>query len=141
VFDEDRGVTLVAAIEFVSPANKDRPEHRRAFATKCAALLLKGVCVSIIDVVTIRQFNLYGELLELIDRSDPALGEEPPHLYAVTVRSRTRPQRPSVLDTWVYPLALGQPLPPLPLWLGADLAVSLDLEGSYEDTCRVLRIA
>ena len=100
----------------------------------------KGVCVSIVDVVTARQFNLYGELLERIGRSDPALGEQPPNIYAATMRSRSRPQKRSVLDTWLYPLALGQRLPPLPIWLDADLAVSLDLEGSYEDTCRVLRI-
>jgi hypothetical protein len=45
------------------------------------------------------------------------------------------------LQTWPYPLVLGQPLPTLPLWLAPDLAVLLDLEASYEDTCRVLRIA
>jgi hypothetical protein len=140
VFDEERERTLVAAVEFVSPANKDRSEHRRAFVTKCAALLQKGVCVSIVDVVTVRQFNLYGELLELIGRSNPALGPEPPYLYAVTMRSRTPPHKRPVLDTWFYPLALSQPLPALPLWLDAGLAVSLDLEGSYEDTCRVLRV-
>jgi hypothetical protein len=140
VFDDERERTLVAAVEFVSPANKDRPEHRQAFVTKCSALLQNRVCVSIVDVVTARQFNMYGELLELIDRSDPALRQQPPYLYAVTMRSRTRQQKGPVLDTWFYPLALGQPLPPLPIWLDTDLAVSLDLEGSYEDTCRVLRI-
>jgi hypothetical protein len=31
------GANLVAAIELVSPANKDRDDTRRAFATKCAA--------------------------------------------------------------------------------------------------------
>ena len=45
---------LLAAIEIVSPANKDRPENRRAFAAKCAALLRQGVAVSILDVVTAR---------------------------------------------------------------------------------------
>lgn len=140
VFDEDRGRTLVAAVEFVSPGNKDRPEHRRAFVAKCAALLQKGVCVSIVDVVTVRQFNLYADLRELIGQPDPVLGAEPPNLYAVTLRGRKRVRRKPLLDTWFYPLAPGQPLPSLPIWLDADLGVSLDLEGSYEDTCRVLRI-
>jgi hypothetical protein len=31
-------------------------------------------------------------------------------------------------------------LPTLPVWLRDDLAVSLDLEASYEETCRTLRI-
>ena len=37
--------------------------------------------------------------------------------------------------------ASGRPLPQLPIWLDIDLGVTLDLEASYEDTCRVLRIA
>ncbi len=38
-------------------------------------------------------------------------------------------------------MTIGQPLPTLPVWLDVDLAVSLDLEASYEDTCRFLHIA
>ena len=105
VFEDEGERTLVAAVEFVSPANKDCPEYRQAFVTKCAALLQKGVCVSIVDVVTVRQFNLYGELLERIGRLDPALGEQPPYLYAVTMRSRSHPQKRPVLDTWFTPRA------------------------------------
>ena len=141
VYDDRRGRTLVAAVEIVSPANKDRPDSRRAFVSKCAALLQKGVCVSVVDVVTTRQFNLYADLLGLIGRTDPAFGPEPPYLYAVTLRGRKRERRRPLLDCWSYPLALGQPLPTLPLWLDTDLAVPLELEASYEDTCRVLRIA
>lgn len=141
VFDEERGRSLVAAVEFVSPANKDRPEHRQAFVAKCAALIQKGICVSVVDVVTVRQFNLYTDLLSLIGKEDPSLGPEQPHLYAVTIRGRTGAGSRSLLDAWFYPLTPGQPLPPLPLWLSADSSVSLDLEASYEDTCRVLRIA
>jgi hypothetical protein len=37
-------------------------------------------------------------------------------------------------------LALGHPLPTLPLWLADDLPVPVELEASYEETCRVLRI-
>jgi hypothetical protein len=141
LFDEQRDRTLVAAVEFVSPANKDRPEHRRLFVAKCAALLQKGVCVSIVDVVTVRQFNLYADLREMIGQADLSLGTEPPYLYAVTLRGRKRIRQRPLLDTWFYPLTLGQPLPPLPIWLDADLHVTLDLEASYEDTCRVLRIS
>ena len=141
VYDAKRGRRLVAAIEIVSPSNKDRPESRRAFVAKTAALLQRDVCVSIVDVVSVRQSNLYADLLELIGRSDPALGAEPPHLYVATMRGRKRHRRRPLLDTWFYPLALGHPLPPLPIWLDVDLGVTLDLEASYEDTCRVLRIA
>ena len=85
VFDQTRGRRLVAAIEIVSPANKDRPANRRAFVSKCAAMLQQHVSVSIVDLVTIRGFNLYCELLELIGRSDPSFAP-PPATYAVTCR-------------------------------------------------------
>src|SRR5579884_1595610 len=62
IYDQTRARQLVAAVEIVSPANKDRPENRRAFVTKCAALLQQGVCVSMVDLVTTRGFNLYTDL-------------------------------------------------------------------------------
>src|SRR5437868_6651312 len=74
IYDAQRGRHLVAAIEIVSPANKDRPEHRNVFVARCAALLQKGVAISIIDLVTVRHFNLYAELLTLIGHNDPTLG-------------------------------------------------------------------
>lgn len=139
VYDQERERRLVAAVELVSPANKDRPESRRAFVTKCASLLRQGVSLAIVDLVTIRQFNLYAELLEWIGKSDPALGTEPPATYAVSMRFQKPPRR-TVLQTWPYALVVGQHLPTLPLWLSPDYNVPLDLEASYEDTCRVLRI-
>jgi hypothetical protein len=139
VYDQSRGRQLVAAVEIVSPANKDRPENRHAFVAKCAALLQKRVCVSIVDIVTTRRFNLYTELLDLIGRSDPAFAPIPSPVYAVTCRGRKVAHTPR-LENWAYPLIVGQPLPTLPIWLSEDLSVWLDLEASYEETCRVLRI-
>ena len=140
VYDARHGRRLVAAIEIVSASNKDRPESRRAFVAKVVALLQRDVSVSIVDIVTVRQFNLYADLLELIGGRDPMLGAEPPVLYAVTARGRRRVRKRPVLDTWFYPMAFGQPLPTLPIWLDGDLGVFLDLETSYEATCHVLRI-
>lgn len=138
IFDQSRNRQLVAAVELVSPANKDRPESRRAFVAKCAALLQKHVCVSMVDLVTIRNFNLYCDLLDLIGRSDPSFAT-PPATYAVTCRGH-RVEDKSRFEAWAYPLAIGEKLPTLPIWLTDDLAVSLDLEASYEETCQVLRV-
>jgi len=139
VYDTKRGRRLVAAIEIVSPANKDRPESRRAFAAKCSALLQALVSVTIVDLVTTRAFNLYGELLDLIGQSDPSLPSEPPPIYAVACRT-TKKGKQCVFESWPHTLTLGQPLPTLPLWLADNLAVPLELEPSYEETCQVLRI-
>ncbi len=139
VYDEKRHCRLVAAIEIVSPANKDRPEHRRAFAAKCAGLLREHVSVVLVDVVTTRTQNLYGELLDLIGQPDPSLGPEPPPLYATACRLTKRASE-WMLETWVQPLALGRPLPTVPLWLADDLAVPLELGESYEQSCSILNI-
>jgi hypothetical protein len=140
VYDAKRGRHLVAAIEIVSPANKDRPEHRNLFIAKCAALLQKGVAVSIVDLVTVRHFNLYTELLAFLGHSDPTLGAEPPPLYATSCRWVTRGKR-TLLEAWSYALAVGRALPTLPLWLSEGRAVPLDLEQSYEQACSDLWIA
>ena len=42
VYDFRRGRRLVAAVEIISPANKDRAENRHQFTAKCAALLRRG---------------------------------------------------------------------------------------------------
>ncbi len=139
VYDQSRGRQLVAAVEIVSPANKDRPENRRAFVSKCAALLQKRVCVSIVDLVTTRHFNLYAELMELAGQPDPAFELTTPNTYAVTCRGRKVAGR-SRFEVWAYPLVIGKTLPTLPLWLSDDLCVPLELELSYDDTCKVLRL-
>ena len=118
---------VVAAVEIVSPANKDRPEHRRAFVAKCAALLQERVSVVIVDTVTTRTQNLYQELLDLIGKSDAGDGSGPAPLYATACRT-TKRQSDWTLETWTHRLEIGQPLPTLPLWLADDLAVPLELE-------------
>ncbi len=141
VYDVERGRTLVAAVELVSPANKDRPERREQFVNKVASLLRRGVCVTVVDIVTVPQANLYAELLARIGQTDPRLGDPPAPLYAVTLRGRKPKKKRPLLDLWFFPLAIGQPLPTLPLWIGPDQCVELPLEPSYQEVCRLLRIA
>jgi hypothetical protein len=128
---------LVAAIELVSPANRDCPEHRGDFIAKCASMLRSHVCVTIVDVVTTRTANLYSELIALFGQTDPSLADGP--LYAATCRwIKTDDNR--LLETWSHRLALGEPLPTLPLWLDDRLVIPLELEVSYEETCCSLRL-
>jgi hypothetical protein len=138
VFDAKRKCRLVAAVEIVTPANKDRPEHRRVFAAKCAGLLRERVSVVIVDIVTTRSHNLYAELLELIGHN-PAIGAEGASPYAAACRILEREPEWS-LEAWLNPLRLSEPLPTLPLWLTDDLAVPLELEESYEQSCEVLNL-
>ena len=79
-------------------------------------------------------------MLAFIGHADPTLGDPPPHVYAAACRLAKRDKR-ILLEAWSHGMAVGQPLPTLPLWLAADLVVPLDLEPSYEAACRDLWIA
>jgi Protein of unknown function (DUF4058) len=139
IYDTKHGRRLVAAVEIVSPANKDRPEHRRAFVAKCAALLQNRVSVTIVDLVTTRDSNLYCDLLLLSNVTDPAPPDEPLPTYAASCRF-ARAGDGWLFEAWSYPLEVGRPLPTTALWLTENLAVPLELEQSYEETCKALRI-
>jgi hypothetical protein len=139
VYDTQRHRRLVAAVEIVSSANKDRPGHGRAFVTKCAALLQQNVSVTFVDLVTTRHFNLYVDLLEVICQTDRSLEPDPPTVYATECRW-AREGDATHFRAWTHTLAVGLPLPTLPLWLADDLAAPLELEATYEETCAILRI-
>ena len=128
---------LVAAIELVTPSNKDRPGNRQTFVNKCESLLKNGVCVTIVDPVTNRTANLYGELLDRLDAPRTAVSRS--MIYAVTCRGLRTGLRWR-LESWEHELAVGTELPTLPVWLSPDLMVPLELETTYEETCRSLRI-
>ncbi len=148
VYKDEGGMRLVAAIELVSEANKDRPSHRRAFATKCASYLQKGVSVAVIDVVTSRAANLHAELIELLHLTDAFEWASPSGLSATCYRVVQGTQKAGLavgdgrvrLDVWPHALAVGAELPTVPLWLAADLAVPLELDLTYAAACKALRL-
>jgi hypothetical protein len=139
VFSSAAGPTLVAAIELVSPGNKDRHEARRAFAAKCAAYLQRGVGLMIVDIVTSRHANLHDDLMALLGPADGFPFPAPTSLYATAYRPARRKER-NETDLWREPLALGQPLPMLPLAVRGLGCLPIDLEGTYMETRKRARI-
>jgi hypothetical protein len=139
VYEAEGGARLVAAIELVCPANKDREAHRRAFATRCAGYLAQGIALVVIDVVTSRQANLHADVMRL-------LGGEGEHglpaeagLYAVAYRPLVRAEG-EVIDVWPVPRQVGHELPTLPLALNAELCLPIDLESAYTAACERRRL-
>jgi hypothetical protein len=149
VYKAEGGMKLVAAIELVSEANKDRPSHRRTFATKCASYLQRGVSVVVIDVVTSRTANLHAELIDLLHLPVAFEWGSPAGLSAVCYRVVQGTAKSGLaigngqvrLDVWPHALSVGAELPTVPLWLAADLAVPLELELTYAAACKSLRLA
>jgi hypothetical protein len=136
VFADDGDPRLAAAVELLSPRNKDRPQSRQAFAVKCVGFLQQGSSVVVVDTVTTRRADLNAAILSLLGvEAGPPIG-----LSAVSYRAVGHEEEVQQLQLWPAPLALGLPLPTLPLWIAADFSVPLDLEASYQATCNDLRI-
>lgn len=133
------GRTLVAAIEIVSPGNKDRAMKRRMFAAKCATYLSKGIGLIVLDVVTSRTGNLHNELIDLVGWEPSLKMAAEQSLYGVAYRP-LREQGTGRIATWPMVLEIGEPLPTMPLSLHAELCLAVDLEASYQEACQRRRL-
>lgn len=138
VLSSEAGPTLVAAVELVSPGNKDRDEFRRAFAAKCASYLQQGVGLQIVDIVTSRSANLHNELVRLLGLGSEFLIPAKP-LYAAAYRPVRRASIEQI-EVWHEILQVEGPLPVLPLAIDKGVCIPLDLEATYLDACSRLRL-
>jgi hypothetical protein len=139
VRDRVRGRLLLAVIELVSPANKDSPESRRAFAAKCAARLQRGIGLVTLDIVSDMFFNLHEELSRLMGHAEPYQMSPETHTYAAAYRPARRDDE-NQIDVWTFPLTVGKSLPVVPLALRATTTVPLDLESTYSEARRNSRL-
>jgi hypothetical protein len=130
------GPTLAGAVELVSPSNKDRPARREAFVSKCAAYVQQGVGLLIVDIVTERTANLHDALMARLSPETPPWGAA---LYATAYRPVGENDE-THLDVWREELAVGRPLPTLPLWLNGGLCLPADLGATYDLACQECRI-
>jgi hypothetical protein len=137
IFNTREGPVLAGAIELISPANKDRATHRHAFVSKCETYLNQGIGLVIVDIVTDRRANLHNELLKRLGSQE--MGRFESDLYTTAYRPVEHEGQAS-LEIWEETLALGRPLPTMPLWLPGFLSIPVELNETYERTCREQRI-
>lgn len=126
---------LVAAIELVSPGNKDRPEAVQAFVEKVLFLLQEGVHVMVVDVISLPKLPVRLPLLTRLGLEAPEAetGQLWASSYCSLPGDAPRPQ--IVVREWAEALRVGESLPSLPLFLQTDqLWVSVELEKSYQET-------
>ena len=139
VFSTAAGPVLVGVIELVGPANKDRPDHRRAFAAKVVSYLNRKVGVVVVDVVTERLANLHDEVCDFLALGPAYRFEFAPATYAVSYRPVRRPNGDRI-EMWRRTLAVGDGLPVMPLGLRNAGVIPVDLELTYPEACRGSRI-
>ncbi|REJ98494.1 MAG: DUF4058 family protein [Planctomycetota bacterium] len=137
VFNTGYGPSLMGAIELVSPSNKDRPESRQAFTSKCISILNQGAGLIVVDIVTSRRMNLLRELVQALR---VPLEQADQFLYAAAFQVTRNDEDGPQVHIWEERLALEQPLPTLPLWLRVGPMMAVDLQATYSETCRQLRI-
>lgn len=135
VYEDLGDVPLAGAIEFVSPANKDRPESRDAFTAMCETYLREGVGLVIVDIVTDRRANLHAALMQRC--GEPVQADRP--LYTSGYRPIARNSHWE-LDIWYEELQVGGELPSMPLSLKEGPCIEVNLAETYRQTCRDLRI-
>ena len=139
VYRDEGGPVLAGAMELVSPANKDRPTHREAFAAKCRSYLQEGIGLVVVDVVTDRRADLHAPAAGVARRPRACTPRRRVDLWAASYRPIGRDDQ-GRLDLWHRPIALGEPLPTMPLWLRGGPCLPVELDASYERTCREQRI-
>lgn len=124
---------LIAAIEIVSPRNKDREDAKETYTNRYLGYLRLGVHLMLVDVLPRpRNFSFTDAIstglgLNLPPQSSP---------FAVTYRVGglipVGEEMGSRIAVWRRSLEIGQPLPTLPLPLSIHQAVMIDLEESYK---------
>ena len=125
----ERQGRLVAAIELVSPRNKDRASACAAYAATYAGYLLRGIHLLLVDV------HPRPLAFSFADRIAGELGlEQPPCPAPCAVAYRVGEPAPNggrFLALWRRPLAVGSPLPVMHLPLSLEESVAVDLEATY----------
>jgi hypothetical protein len=137
VMTDDGDPRLAAAIELVSPRNKDRATARQAFAAKCASVVQHGSGLVVVDAVTTRRSDLHAPIMIALGAANAEYGPSDPS--AISYRA-TMSNGEAEVQVWMSPLVVGKPLPTVPLWIASDLAVPLDLEASHAAACEDVRI-
>lgn len=129
VFVESRG-RLIAAVELVSPRNKDRPVARAGYVARYVGYLADGVHLLLVDVHPRPVgFSFADRIAVALQIDQPSC---PPPLavsYRVGEPAATGGR---LLAIWRRPLAPGEPLPTTMLPLSSEAGISVDLEQTYQ---------
>ena len=123
---------LVAAVELVSPRNKDRADAKETYANRYLGYLRLGVHLLLVDVLPRPKGFSFADAIT--DGLGVDLTPLPAPFAAAHRVGEVVPvgdDMGSLLGVWRRPLPAGEPLPTLPLPLSVHHAVEIDLEHTY----------
>jgi Protein of unknown function (DUF4058) len=122
-------IRLVALLEIISPAYKDRASRVEEFAAKAVGALDNGVHLLLIDLFPPGRSDpggMYGAVcqrLEPTEESYDVPANEPLALASFAAGPR--------IEIYMERLAVGAALPDMPLFLGPDRYIEVPLEATY----------
>jgi hypothetical protein len=129
---------LIAAIELVSPRNKDRPESRNRYLNRYAGYLRQGVQLLLVDVLPRPHDFSFAEEIAA-DIGFPLPPCPPP--FAISYRVGEPVPEGTLTAVWRRPFQVGETLPTLPLPLTVFVGVPIDLETTYMETAQRVYLA
>jgi hypothetical protein len=119
---------LIAAIEIVSPRNKDRLDARQRYLSRYLSYVRQGVHLLLIDVLPRpAEFSFADALAANLQFPQPAC----PAPFAVSYRVGEPVPEGTIMAVWRRPVQIGEVLPTIPLALTAEVRIPIDLEHTY----------
>lgn len=124
---------VIAAIEIVSPGNKDGRSAFRKFVEKSVDFLANGVHLLIVDPFPPTPRDPCGVHKAIWDEFLEEDFEFPAGKDRILVSYDAGPERVAYIE----PIAVGDPLPDMPLFIAEGVHVPVPLERTYDDTWEV----
>lgn len=124
---------LIAAIEIVSPRNKDRPDARHRYLGRYLGYIRQGVHLMLIDVLPRpADFSFADAIAANLRLTEPPC----PVPFAISYRVGEPVPDGTLVAVWRRPLRVGESLPTLPLALDVRESVPVDLDTTYREAAR-----
>jgi len=121
---------IVAVIEVVSPGNKGSQSDLSAFVEKATALIQQGVHLLVIDLFPPTRRDPQGLHKAIWDHFEEEDDTPPPDQPLLVAAYDAGPPRVA----YVEPIAVGDVLPEMPLFLKPEFYVPAPLEATYQTT-------
>ena len=121
---------LIAVIEIVSPDDKDNTNGQKAFVHKAGKLLRRGVHLLVVDLFPPSVRDPHGVHKAIWDQLKEEPFELPPDKPLTLAAYAAGPEKVAYVEN----VAVGDPLPDMPIFLTPDHYVPCPLEASYQMT-------
>jgi hypothetical protein len=123
---------LVALIEILSPANKDRRQSVQDFVTKAVSAVRAGCHLTLVDLFAPTAFDpqgIHGEIWQYFDPEDYAMPPAKPYTLASYCSL-------DVPEAYVAHIGVGEELPGMPLFLTVASYIEAPFSAAYEAAWR-----